>query len=131
MATKTCPSAQCAPGAQLLGVQGADGRIKFARTRMSVTAEFVEQARAHGEPEAHMRFAAPCAEGRCSQWTGSVCGLIERVMAHIEDTAPGKRGTAVRPCPIRAECRWYSQVGAEACSACDLVVRQPSQEVAG
>ncbi len=117
----TCPSAECAPGATLLGTLGADGRIKHLRTALTIDADFVERASADGPAETHMRFAAPCQEGRCQQWTGSACGVIERVMQHLE-TIPEMRATVLPPCTIRSTCRWHDQSGVEACLACDLVV---------
>ncbi len=111
----------------MLGVAGKDGRIKHLRTPMPVDDDFVRQASANGPPEAHMRFAAPCEEGKCGHWTGAACGLIDKVLAHLEAEAPGMKAATLPPCTIRGSCRWYSQTGEEACLACDLVVRQPAQ----
>ncbi len=118
----TCPSAECAPGATLLGTLGADGRIKHLRTPLTVDADFVATATRNGPAETHMRFAAPCQEGRCQQWTGSACGVIERVLQHLETEAPQLRSDTLPPCTIRATCRWYAERGEAACLACDLVV---------
>ena len=120
--TRTCPSARCTPGATLLGVLGSDGRIRHLRTAMTVDEDFVAQARAVGPPEARFRFAAPCAQGGCRQWTGSACGVVEKVLAHLQAVAPELPRADVPPCTIRATCRWYAQRGTAACKACDLVV---------
>lgn len=121
----TCPSANCAPGATLLGTLGDDGRIHNMRSRVEVSAEFAAEAARLGPPEARMRFAAPCQEGGCGQWTGEKCGIIEKVMSHLEQIAPpapvAAPGTP-QPCVIRATCRWFDQRGADACSACSMVV---------
>ncbi len=130
MTSVTCPSATCEPGAKLLGAVGEDGRIKHLRTPLEIDKDFVAKARAKGVPEAKMRFAAPCQEGKCGHWTGDACGLIDKVMAHIEAEAPEMKAVEVPPCTIRASCRWYMQTGAQACLSCDLVVRLPEQEVA-
>ena len=119
---KTCPSARCTPGASLLGVLGADGRIKHVRTSMRIDEDFVERAHQSGPPEAHMRFAAPCVESHCEQWTGGACGVINQVLVHLETKAPDMASDDIPPCTIRATCRWYSQQGQIACKACDLVV---------
>jgi hypothetical protein len=119
---KTCPSARCTPGASLLGVLGADGRIKHVRTPLTIDEDFVTRAHASGPPEARFRFAAPCAEGRCQQWTGAGCGVVEKVLAYLEALAPERPRDDVPPCTIRTTCRWYSQRGVLACKACDLVV---------
>ncbi|MCG6903402.1 MAG: hypothetical protein LJE68_12050 [Rhodobacter sp.] len=130
MSTITCPSATCEPGAYLLGTLGSDGRIKHLRTPLRVDADFVAKARANGEPESHMRFAAPCQEGKCSHWTGAACGLIDRVMAHLDALEADIRADSPPPCTIRGSCRWYRQSGVEACLSCDLVVRLPEATAA-
>jgi hypothetical protein len=127
----TCPSAECAPGATLLGTLGADGRIKHLRTPLTVDAPFVAAVTRDGPAETHMRFAAPCQEGRCQQWTGSACGVIERVLAHLDTRAPDLRAAAPPPCTIRATCRWYAERADAACLACDLVVMRQDQAAAG
>lgn len=119
---KTCPSARCAPGAALLGTLGPDGRIRHLRTAVTIDADFVARARKLGPPEARFRFAAPCAEGACRQWTGQGCGVVEQVLAHLAAVAPELARADLPPCTIRATCRWHAQRGAAACKACDLVV---------
>lgn len=121
----TCPSARAEPGALLLGVAGPDGRIKHLGTPLKVDAAFLDRAAAQGDPEARMRFAAPCQEGVCGHWTGEKCGLIERVFAEIDQAAADPRTGTLPRCVLRAKCRWYDQEGRAACLACDLVVRTP------
>ncbi|MGQ0565280.1 MAG: hypothetical protein ACT4OK_09440 [Gemmobacter sp.] len=118
MTVRTCPSAPAAPGALLLGMLGQDGRVRPLRTAMTVDEGFVATARAAGPPEARMRFASPCLEGGCKQWTGHACGVVARVLAEI---APPP-ASALPPCLIRATCRWYDERGAAACAVCDQVV---------
>lgn len=119
---KTCPSARCEPGATLLGVLGQDGRIKHLRSPVRIDEDFVTKAKAQGPPEARMRFAGPCAEGRCQQWTGQACGVVESVLAHLAAAAPDLPREDIPPCTIRPTCRWYAQRAETACKACDLVV---------
>ncbi len=64
----------------LVGVVLSDGRVGFAADRIEVDAEFVRTASEGRVPEKRFRFASPCARGACSQWTGSRCGVIDRVM---------------------------------------------------
>lgn len=113
----TCPSAPAEPGALLLGLRGPEGRVVPVRTAMAVDADFV--AAAGAGVERRMRFASPCREGGCAQWTGSRCGVIARVMDHLgAPAAPA----ALPPCLIRATCRWFAERGAAACGVCDRVV---------
>ena len=44
-------------------------------------ADFVRDAHRGRSPETRFRFAQPCAESRCSQWTGSRCGVIDQALA--------------------------------------------------
>ena len=124
MTDRTCPSARAEAGATLLGIRGPGGRVVPVRTAMTVDDAFVEDARRYGSPEARMRFAAPCREGGCTQWTGSACGVIAKVMAQAGTaTAP----TALRPCVVRRSCRWFAEHGAAACGVCDLVVTDQTE----
>jgi hypothetical protein len=115
---RTCPSARCAPGAHLIGLAQPDGRMVMLRTPLAVDAETADRMTADGRPEARMRFADTCQEGRCAQWTGHGCGVIERVLSAL---AP-PQVTALPPCAIRGKCRWYHQEGGDACAVCALVV---------
>ena len=115
-----CPSAPATPGARLLGVLGRDGRIAHLRSLMQVDEDFLRTARALGPPEARMRFTHRCETSACRQWTGSACGVIQRVLQAMDpgQAPPG----SPQPCPIRGTCRWFAQEGTIACSACAEVV---------
>ena len=122
----TCPSAPCAPGATLLGTMGAQGRLDYLRTPLRIDADFVAAARRHGPPEARMRFASACREGKCALWTGECCGVVAKLLAAVDsqgglpETPAGDAD--LQPCVIRASCRWYAERGAVACGACKYVV---------
>jgi hypothetical protein len=118
----TCPSARAEPGVLLLSVRGPDGRMHPVRTPMILDDGILEEARRHGPPEARMRFATACQRGACLQWTGSQCGIIARVLDHLGPLPE----ESLRPCLIRATCRWFAEQGREACAACDLVVTDQS-----
>lgn len=115
---RTCPSARCAPGARVLGMVQPDGRVALLRTPLPVDEDDCARLSARGTPEAGMRFADRCVEGRCQQWTGHSCGVIERVLSALAPDLPA----SLPPCPIRAECRWYGQEGGAACAVCPQVV---------
>jgi hypothetical protein len=98
-------------------------------TPLAVTAAFVDSISANGPPERRFRFAGTCQEGRCAQWTGTGCGVIERVLSETGDDTGKADPTALPRCFLRASCRWFSQRGSDACTACSLVVtdrRQPA-----
>ena len=119
---KSCPSAPCAPGNSLLGVVGEDGRVHNLRTALTIDEGFVAAAQEAGRPEARMRFAGTCVTSGCKQWTGSRCGVIDRVLGHIEAELDTLRQADLPPCTIRGTCRWFGQSGADACAACPIVV---------
>ena len=117
--TLLCPSARCAPGALLVGIAMPDGRIAYAADQFVVDEEFVRTAQTGRTPEGRFRFASRCAQGACRQWTGTHCGVIERVL----ELAPDGTGEAELPaCSIRAQCRWHQQQGTQACFVCPLVI---------
>ncbi len=115
----TCPSSSCEPGAKLIGVVNADGTVGYVSPPLEIDVDFVERARQGRTPEKRFRFAGPCVEGRCAQWTGSRCGVIDTVLTTPElPPAPDR----LPHCGIRSSCRWYAQSGAAACAVCPLVV---------
>lgn len=124
-ADRSCPSARCTPGNQLLGVKGPDGHVRHMRTSMTIDEDFVEAASAMGTPEARMRFSSRCATSGCAQWTGSRCGVIDKVLEHLERKQV-PLAQALPPCPIRSTCRWYDQTGETACRACSMVITDQS-----
>jgi hypothetical protein len=120
---RTCPSARCEPGATLIGAVCEDGTVAYMSPQARVDAHFATLLGQRGSPERRFRFAAPCVEGACSQWTGSRCGVIDRVLAAgDEDGVVAPDAAALPRCGIRASCRWFAQVGASACRVCPLVV---------
>ena len=116
----TCPSSRCEPGATLLGVIEADGTVGYITPRLTIDEAFVERAHEGRRPESRFRFAGQCVESGCRQWTGTRCGVIDRVMgAGLEPRAGG-----LPRCAIRSSCRWFAQAGAEACAVCPLVITE-------
>ena len=113
-----CPSAKCEPGASLLGIVQADGKVGYLGEPLTIGEEFVERAHAGRTPERRFRFADTCVEGRCRQWTGSRCGVIDKVLKELE----AAEAEPLPRCGIRPHCRWFRQSGAAACAACPLVI---------
>jgi hypothetical protein len=119
----TCPSAPGQPGAVLLGIISPDGRVGYLTPSIKIDGEFIETAQRRGQPEKQFRFASPCVEGGCQQWTGARCGVIDSVLA-VEDQLEGQLSSPPR-CAIRTSCRWFAQSGTAACRVCPLVVTEP------
>ena len=119
-----CPSSRCERGAVLLGIVLPDGRVAFAADRIVVDDGFVKAAREGRSPESRLRFAAPCVRGGCRQWTGSRCGVIDRVTA----ADPPPAAPDLPDCSIRPHCRWYLQSGAAACAVCPEVITDTRDE---
>jgi hypothetical protein len=112
-----CPSARCQEKAILLGVIQQDGSVSFLAERMKVDQFFVELAHQGRTPEKRFRFADTCLKCGCQQWTGSRCGVIDRLMADNPEFR-----AALPSCSIRSDCRWYQQHGTNACAICPQVV---------
>jgi hypothetical protein len=117
---KTCPSSLCEEGAVVLGVMTAQGRLAYVHPPAEVDAEFVARERTRGHPERRFRFAAPCVEGDCPQWTGCGCAIAD--MAAESPLASRSSSRRLPACSIRRSCRWFSQRGADACAVCPLIV---------
>jgi hypothetical protein len=103
----------------LLGVMTPEGRIAYVHPPAVVDEEFVAQEHARGRPERRFRFAGPCIEGQCPQWTGNGCGIAPIVGQARAGEEASRRLPA---CSIRRTCRWFFQEGAAACSVCPLLV---------
>ncbi len=93
---RLCPSALARPGAALIGVVQADGTVALLGRPLPATAAFLAEARRGREPERRFRFAAPCVEAECRQWTGGRCGVIDRV---VGPSAPRRTPGPAAPAP--------------------------------
>lgn len=113
----TCPSGPAVDGALLLGVVREDGHVAFLGTPLPVNQDFIDRAKVHGAPERRFRFAAPCQETGCAQWSKGRCGVGDKATRLLEASAD-----EIRACAIRDTCRWWSQHGATACRVCDQVI---------
>jgi hypothetical protein len=127
MADKTCPSSACGEGALLLGVMTTGGRLAYVNPPVPVDAEFAERETRRGSPERRYRFAGPCLEGGCPQWTGQRCAVADMAAGAAPSAEPVSLGLpttrrALPACGIRHSCRWYFQRGADACAVCPLIV---------
>jgi len=131
VAQRSCPSARCEPGATLLGIVNADGTIGYITPPLQIDDEFVQRARLGRDPETRFRFAGSCVEGGCRQWTGSRCGVIDRVLDAAAALPPASVDVGMRTslprCAIRSTCRWFAQSGADACRVCPPIATDTTQ----
>jgi hypothetical protein len=120
----TCPSASCEPGATLLGLIDENGRVGYLTPAITIDHEFVEKVERGRSPRKRFRFAGPCVEEKCVQWTGSRCGVIDTVFEAVErlDPEPALEKDSLPHCAIRSSCRWFAQEGEAACAACPFVI---------
>lgn len=118
---KTCPSSACGEGALLLGVMTGEGRLAYVQPPVPVDAGFVAREVSRGSPERRFRFAGPCIEGGCPQWTGEGCAIADMAAEAVNVGLPASP-RQLPSCSIRHSCRWYFQRGPAACAACPLIV---------
>lgn len=123
---RLCPSSRAERGAILLGIVGAEGKIGYLTPEMRIGAEFLEVADQGRTPEKRFRFAGPCVEAGCAQWTGTRCGVIDAALDEIGPcVSTNQAETSERSlpkCSIRARCRWFAQQGRNACAVCPLII---------
>lgn len=121
---RSCPSGRSIDGASLIGLVGPDGKLGYLSEAIPVDEVFLETVRGRS-PMRRFRFSEPCVEGLCTQWTGSRCGLIDRLLDTPEKSVEAVQGSAAQlpRCPIRKSCRWFHQVGRNACLVCPFIVR--------
>lgn len=117
--TTLCPSSPLEPGVVLVGVALTDGSIAYAADRVELGPEFVAAVKQADSPERLFRFAGPCRNQGCQQWTGGQCGVINRL---VEVNSHIKTEEALPQCSIRPQCRWFNQEGAKACTLCPYII---------
>jgi hypothetical protein len=114
--SKLCPSAQ--PGmdnCRVLGVvqqAGPTPRLDYLDQAIAATPEILALA-APLKPTEVYRLSATCAEGKCPHFDGADCRLATRIVNILPAVVD-----ALPPCPIRKDCRWFSQEGGAACRRC-------------
>lgn len=113
---KMCPSYLGKVGAQLFGVVNKDGKVQFI-TPLAVTEDFIEQNK---NLEQRFRFTGKCVEKGCAQWNNeeSKCSLSRKVQ-----NLDLNKNKELSYCPIRSQCRWFSQDGNDACFSCNEITR--------
>ena len=126
-----CPSSNCEEGAILLGIVAPSGVVGYVSPQTRVGPTFVRAAEAFegARPEQRFRFAGRCIEGGCAQWTGSRCGVVDRVTTAREEAEVELPEGSLPRCTIRPSCRWFAQSGAEACRVCPYVITDSREAV--
>lgn len=119
-----CPSSRCKQGSKLLGIR-QDGMISILPQVLDIDENFIAGANEGTPAEQRFRFANKCVEGGCKQWTGSRCGVIDKMIGYMNIVADTNE---LPVCSIRPQCRWFLQLGAEACKICPYVITEITQE---
>jgi hypothetical protein len=120
-----CPSARCELGSSLLGIVNREGRIAFLNTPVELQSSFIQIAHKGRPPGKRFRFTAPCLETGCTQWIEGRCSVVDTVIAAIHDELPEEHFPT---CGIRSSCRWFRQSGYAACTVCENVVTDTTDE---
>ena len=121
-----CPSVTGkARDAQVIGFVGADGMVASISTPIPLTDTMRETI--GPQPERKFRLAGACSQGRCVNWRGQACGLIDRMRDQVGRQGGAlAEGSALPSCGIRSACVWWRQAGIEACRVCSNVVYNPA-----
>lgn len=115
-----CPSGDPnAPETVVLGVQSYErGEVTYLAQPIPA-AEALSLVPEGIAPSRILRFASHC-DAKCSNRVGDDCGLINRMLA-IPVAAAESGEAAVPRCHLRAHCKWWEQVGTQACLRCPAV----------
>ncbi len=119
-----CPSSKAQPGAQLLGVRQDDGTVAILPQPLRIDEAFLDAAGATDPAEQRFRFTNKCVESGCSQWTGTRCGVVDKVLSVMNELAVQDELPA---CAIRPQCRWFRQSGPDACKVCPFVITHTTE----
>ena len=120
--TLFCPSAQ--PGLTRSVIFGmvsendaSESQVSYLDRLAQVTQGTILAAAGPVRLTSLFRFAAPCEQSGCRNWSGNSCRVAERLVqilpvmpAHVPD------------CPLRGTCRWFDQEGSAACLRCPQAV---------
>ena len=115
MTSHTCPSSIVRTGAEIIAVETVDGVLTYLERSVPLTREAAEALNADPEARNQVRVAGPCRESGCGQWTGRRCGVADSVASQL---VPAARLRKLAACSIRERCRWFAQLGREACQLC-------------
>jgi hypothetical protein len=124
-----CPSAPAQPRSVLIGVVSGTAdkpRITPTETAMPVTPELIAMAGPVAPTEA-FRFAATCRTSGCIHFRNAACQIAARSTVLLDEVVVN-----LPKCPIRPQCRWFREEGADMCRRCpQIVTRQfaPSAEM--
>jgi len=116
----SCPSAQPdMEGSRVFGVIGGsveEPRVAYLKESAVVDVSFYGKLGTL-QPTHVFRFAASCEEHRCAHYDGQRCTLIQRIVEKLDPVVD-----LLPPCLVRPTCRWFAEVGSEACRRCPQVI---------
>jgi hypothetical protein len=95
-----------------------DGREAFAIDKIEISPQFVETTNMGFTPEKWFRYGDTSLKCGCKQWTRKRCAVIDDLIDKLSDAAESQLPNF----PIRSACRWYDEIGVEACGVCPLVI---------
>src|SRR5215831_8020770 len=116
----SCPSAQPdMEGARVFGVIGGsveEPRVAYLK-ESAVVDESTFGTLGALQPTHVFRFAARCEEHRCAHYNGQRCTLVQRIVEKLDPVVD-----LLPSCVVRPTCRWFAEVGSEACRRCPQVI---------
>jgi hypothetical protein len=128
--TTLCPSARPElVNSVVFGIVGGtatEPRIAYLKHPVPVTDELMART-SPVTPSEIFRTAASCAESGCQHFNGKDCRLAMRIVETLPDVV-----TALPPCSIRRDCRWWQQEGRAACMRCPQIITDdyaPSEQL--
>lgn len=100
----------------VVGGTADEPRVAWLAKPVPVTEELLALT-GNVPPTQVLRIAARCQEGACSHFDGTDCRLATKLVQLIPAVA-----SALPPCQIRPDCRWFQQEGKAACQRCPQII---------
>ncbi len=117
----SCPSSVCHEDAMILGKVTNDGVVEIYDHPVAVTEELIQSLPEDTTPEKQYRFSGKCVESGCHQWNKGKCGVIDKIYKMNEAVLKTFEAPDIQ-CYLTPTCRWFHQIGSEACKVCPYIV---------
>lgn len=106
---KTCPSSPFDLAENVLAILGSDGSLRYLPFKID---------KFSSEDPQITRYTTKCITKNCSHWVSGHCDWTD----HLSSLTIPNQVEPTITCNVRTECRWYHQIGLDACKYCPYII---------